>query len=102
MPIQMDTQNGVVILTMDNSPENAFTMEMVQQFNSALDKIEADDAVRGVVVTGAGGQFFSSGMNLQYVMGLETDAIKEFFKKLFTFLIKYFIIWNIIFKSICI
>ncbi|MGB5218947.1 MAG: enoyl-CoA hydratase/isomerase family protein [Smithella sp.] len=91
MPIQKDTRNGVIILAMDNSPENAFTMDMIQQFNAALDRIEADDAVRGVVVTGAGGQFFSSGMDLQYVMGLETDAIKKFFKKLFTFFHRVFV-----------
>jgi enoyl-CoA hydratase len=91
MPIKMENRNGVMILVMDNSPENAFNMEMIQQFNGALDNIEADDAVRGVVVTGAGGQFFSSGMDLRYVMRLEADAMKEFFKKLFTFFHRAFV-----------
>lgn len=91
MPIHMNTRNGVAILAMDNSPENAFTMDMIQQFNAALDKIEADDAVRGVVVTGSGGQYFSSGMDLHYVMGLEADAIKKFFKTLFTFFHRAFV-----------
>ncbi len=91
MPIHIQTKNEVAILVMDNSPENAFNMEMIQQFNGALDKIEADDAVRGVVVTGAGGQFFSSGMDLQYVMKLEADAIKAFFKTLFTFFHRAFV-----------
>jgi len=91
MPIRMSTQNGVAILAMDNSPENGFTMEMIQQFNTALDKVEADDAVCGIVVTGSGGQFFSSGMDLQYVMGLEAGAIKKFFKKLFTFFHRAFV-----------
>jgi enoyl-CoA hydratase/carnithine racemase len=91
MSIRMDKRNGVAILAMDNSPENAFTMEMIQKFNAALDSIEADDTVRGVVVTGAGGQFFSSGMDLQFVMGLEADAMKEFFKTLFTFFHRAFV-----------
>jgi len=91
MPIKMDKRNGVMILTMDNSPENGFTMEMIQQFNAALDKIEADDLIRSVVVTGAGNQFFSSGMDLKYVNGLEADAIKAFFKKLFTFFHRVFV-----------
>jgi enoyl-CoA hydratase/carnithine racemase len=52
MPVKMDKRNGVVILTMDNSPENGFTMDMIQQFNAALNKVEADDVIRGVVVTG--------------------------------------------------
>ncbi len=91
MPIHMDTRNGVAILVMDNSPENAFNMEMIQQFNAALDKVDADDAIHSVVVTGDGGQFFSSGMDLQYVMRLEADAIKEFLKKLFTFFHRAFV-----------
>lgn len=91
MPIHIQTKNGVAVLVMDNSPENAFNMDIIQQFNTALDKIEADDAVRGVVVTGAGGQFFSSGMDLQYVMKLEADTIKDFFKKLFTFFHRAFV-----------
>lgn len=91
MPIHMDTRNEVAILAMDNSPENAFTSDMIQQFNAALDRIEADDKIRGVVVTGADGQFFSSGMDLQYVMKLEAKAIKIFFKTLFTFFHRTFV-----------
>ncbi|MFZ5563068.1 MAG: enoyl-CoA hydratase/isomerase family protein [Thermodesulfobacteriota bacterium] len=91
MPLQMDTRNSVMVLAMDNAPENAFTGEMIAQFNAALDAIEADDALRGVVVTGAGGQFFSSGMDLQYVMKLEANAIKGFFKELFTFFHRAFV-----------
>ncbi|MBN1472449.1 MAG: enoyl-CoA hydratase/isomerase family protein [Syntrophaceae bacterium] len=91
MPIKMDTKNGVMILAMDNSPENAFNMEIIQQFNAALDKVETDNAIRGVVVTGAGGQFFCSGMDLQYVMKLKADAMKKFFKALFTFFHRAFV-----------
>lgn len=91
MPIKMNIKNGVAILAMDNSPENAFTMEMIQQFNAALDKVEADDSIRGVVVTGAGGQFFCAGMDLQYVMKLEAADIKKFFKALFTFFHRAFV-----------
>ena len=91
MPIHMDTRNEVAILAMDNSPENAFTSDMIQQFNATLDRIEADDKIRGVVVTGADGQFFSSGMDLQYVMKLEAKAIKIFFKTLFTFFHRTFV-----------
>jgi len=91
MPIHIQTKNGVAVLVMDNSPENAFNMEMIQQFNAALDNIEADNAVRALVVTGAGGQFFSSGMDLKYVKKLEADTIKNFFTTLFTFFHRAFV-----------
>lgn len=91
MPIHMENKDGVAVLTMDNSPENAFNMEMIQQLNTDLDTVEADDAIHGVVVTGAGGLFFSSGMDLQYVKGLEAADIKKFFKTLFTFFHRAFV-----------
>jgi len=91
MPIKMDIKNGVAIVTMDNHPENGFTLDMIQQFNAALDKVEADDEIRGAVVTGAGGQFFCSGMDLQYVNGLEAADIKKFLKALFTFFHRAFV-----------
>lgn len=91
MSVRIETRNEVVVLFMDNPPENAFNSEMIRQFNKALDEIEADDGVRGVVVAGNGDQYFSAGMDIQYVMKLEEDAIKQFFKELFTFFHRAFI-----------
>lgn len=91
MPIKIEIRKEIALLLMDNKPENAFNSEMIQQFNQALTDIETINAVRGVVVAGASGQFFSSGMDIQYVMGLETEAIKQFFKELFTFFHRVFL-----------
>ena len=76
MSVRIETRNEITLLFMENPPENAFNSDMIQQFNKALDGIEADAAVRGVVVAGSGDQYFSAGMDIQYVMGLEEDAIK--------------------------
>ncbi len=91
MSVRIETRNEIAVLFMENPPENAFNSDIIQQFNKALDDIEADDAVRGVVVAGSGVQYFSAGMDIQYVMGLEEDAIKQFFKELFTFFHRAFI-----------
>lgn len=91
MMIQMEARNEVRIFYMDNGAENALNSELIGQFNASLDEIEADDAVRGVVVAGTPGNFFSSGMDIPYVMGLEADAIRVFFKELFTFFHRAFL-----------
>jgi enoyl-CoA hydratase/carnithine racemase len=91
MSVRLETRNGIAILTMDNPPENAFNSDMISLFNRFLDDIESDDALGGVVITGAGDQFFSAGMDIQYVMKLETDALKRFFKELFTFFHRVFL-----------
>lgn len=51
-------EDGVALLTLDR-PEvlNTFTAEMVGEVIEAFDRADADDAVRAVVVTGAGRAF---------------------------------------------
>ncbi|MCX7567923.1 crotonase/enoyl-CoA hydratase family protein [Sulfitobacter sp. F26169L] len=56
--VQTDITGGVMTLTL-NRPDklNAFTVEVMNQFIDAIDVADADDAVRCVVVTGAGRAF---------------------------------------------
>ena len=53
--IQTDVDEGVMMITLDR-PErmNAFTPEMMRELISAFDQADADDAVRAVIMTGAG------------------------------------------------
>lgn len=56
--IRFDVADGIATLTLDR-PErlNAFTVEMMREMIDAFDRIDADDEVRVVVVTGAGRAF---------------------------------------------
>ena len=56
-----ETRDGAVaILTMDNpGKRNALSMQMRREMIAALERIEEDNAVRSIVLTGAGGQFCS-------------------------------------------
>lgn len=53
-----DIADGIMTITL-NRPErlNAFTREMLMEMTDALDVADADDSVRGIVVTGAGRGF---------------------------------------------
>ncbi len=56
--IRYDVDEGIATLTL-NRPEklNAFTHEMLNEMIDAFDRADADDAVRCVIVTGAGRAF---------------------------------------------
>jgi enoyl-CoA hydratase/carnithine racemase len=56
--IAYDVDAGVLTLTL-NRPEklNAFTVTMMREMIDALDRADADDAVRAIIVTGAGRAF---------------------------------------------
>jgi enoyl-CoA hydratase/carnithine racemase len=60
--ILLDIEEGIATLTL-NRPEkmNAFTGTMMQEVIDAFDRTDADDAVRVVIVTGAGDRAFCAG-----------------------------------------
>jgi enoyl-CoA hydratase/carnithine racemase len=56
--IGYDVEDGILTLTL-NRPDklNAFTVTMLREMVDALDRADADDAVRAIIVTGAGRAF---------------------------------------------
>ena len=54
---------GVCVLTLDRPPANAIDESLLSDLLAALDGAGRDDAVRTIVLTGAGG-FFSAGFDL--------------------------------------
>ena len=72
-----DLSGGVLLVTF-NRPErkNAFNQQMWRDFRDALAEARADDAVRVVVVTGAGGAF-TAGQDLSEMMGGGAETADE-------------------------
>ena len=58
-------EDGIATLTLNNGKVNAFSHELIAQFNSALDKAQAERAV--VIVTGQPG-ILSGGYDLKVMM----------------------------------
>jgi 2-(1,2-epoxy-1,2-dihydrophenyl)acetyl-CoA isomerase len=66
----------VVLITL-NRPEklNAMSFELACDLHEELTKIETDDAVRAVIITGAGPRAFSSGGDIHQMVSLTTDEL---------------------------
>jgi len=79
--IRYEVGDGICTLTLDRPEKlNAFTVRMMQELLDAFDRIDADDAVRAVIVTGAG-RGFCAGADLS-AAGDKTfdygdDAVKQ-------------------------
>jgi enoyl-CoA hydratase len=65
-------EDGIATLTLNNGKVNAFSHELIAQFNGALDKAQADAAV--VIVTGQPG-ILSGGYDLKVMMSGPQYAI---------------------------
>ena len=56
--LRYDVEDGVATLTLSRPDKlNAFTVQMMDEMLHALDRVDADDAVRALIVTGEGRAF---------------------------------------------
>lgn len=63
----IELREQVLILTLSRGDvHNALDADTCEQLGRAIDRAEADAAVRAVIVTGAGDKAFSAGFDLQY------------------------------------
>lgn len=63
--IRYEVEQGIATLTLDRPAKmNAFTNVMMTEMIDAFDRSDADDAVRAVIVTGAGERAFCAGADL--------------------------------------
>lgn len=74
--VVLSAKDGTVLLLTLNRPaaRNALTPEMICRLADAFDAAETDDAVRVVVLTGAGDRAFCSGGDLAATLPLLTGA----------------------------
>jgi len=57
--------DGIATLTLNNPPMNVVTLGLTMALGQALDRLEADDTVRAVVLTGAGTRAFCAGSDVR-------------------------------------
>jgi enoyl-CoA hydratase len=57
-------EGGVATLTLNDPPVNAYTHEMMKEFDEAVLEARFDNDVQAIVITGHGERFFSAGANL--------------------------------------
>lgn len=63
MSFETKIEDGIIIFTFNNPKVNAINMETLKGIDEAVDKLNSDEALKGMVLTGAG-RFFSGGFCL--------------------------------------
>ncbi|MCP5151913.1 MAG: enoyl-CoA hydratase/isomerase family protein [Chromatiales bacterium] len=80
-PVLVDVEDGIGTVTL-NRPEklNAWDSPMREQVRAALESMNADAAVRAIVITGAGDRAFSAGQDLAETQAFTSgeDALRWF------------------------
>jgi enoyl-CoA hydratase len=69
--IRVAADGGIATLTIDRPDKlNALNAATVREIGRAVDSLRADDAVRGVIVTGAGSKSFVAGADIGELAGM--------------------------------
>jgi enoyl-CoA hydratase len=80
MLVEMEVSDGVAVITL-NDPErrNALNLPMVDEIVDAFDKIEADDQVGAIVVTGKP-PAFCAGADLSHLGGSQREGLRSVYE----------------------
>jgi enoyl-CoA hydratase/carnithine racemase len=62
--LRVEREDGFAVITLDRPPANAISEQLMRELNAALNELQADDAVRAVIITGAGDRIFCGGADL--------------------------------------
>jgi enoyl-CoA hydratase len=64
-PLIVEHNNNVATVSINDAPINRMTLAFMDELEALVPELEADRAVRAVIITGAGEQNFSVGMDLK-------------------------------------
>ena len=62
--LEFAREESFVVVTLNRPPANAISEPLMTELNAALSSVEEDDAVRSVIITGAGDRIFCAGADL--------------------------------------
>lgn len=69
--VQFETKSGVARITIDRAAvRNAISIETAAGLRAAIERVNADQAVRVAVITGAGDRVFAAGADLREILDL--------------------------------
>jgi len=69
--VERSVRRGLGLFTLrGGTPENTLALETLEDLAAAVEELAADESVRLVAITGAGGRIFSAGADLAAVAGL--------------------------------
>ena len=71
--LDLEREEGVAVVALNRPPANAISESLMRELDAVLTEIESDDAVRALIVTGAGDRIFCAARDLLRVLGRQRD-----------------------------
>jgi enoyl-CoA hydratase len=74
--ISTEQDGAVAVVTIDNPPMNALSAPLLEELEAEVERLDADDAVRAIVLKGAGERAFVAGADIKEFPSLR-EAVDE-------------------------
>jgi len=78
--MRIERSDGVAILAIDTPRNNAVNPDFIRECHGLLDAVEADDAIRALVVTSTHKSLFSPGADLPFLIELAPHDLRAYFE----------------------
>ncbi len=75
--ISSEQDGGVAVVTIDHPPVNALSAPLLEELEAEIDRRDADDSVRAIVLKGAGERAFVAGADISEFPSLRESATQE-------------------------
>ncbi len=76
--ILVEKDNGVAVITLNRPPMNPLNGQVFQELGRAADELQADPAVKAVIITGQGEKAFAAGADITEMANLTPVEAYEF------------------------
>ncbi len=76
--IELIKEGNVATLVLNRPPLNPLNSRVFEELGAAVDEIEADNALRAVIITGCGDKAFAAGADITEMVNLDTLGIYTF------------------------
>ncbi len=76
--VSWKVEDGVALMTMDHKSENRLSGPFTSELRQALSELFEDGSVKAVVLTGAHEKFFCNGLDLEWMMAQDREALVQF------------------------
>ena len=72
--VSAEVDGSVAIVTIDHPPVNALSAPLLEELEAEIDRLDADDGVRAIVLVGAGDRAFVAGADISEFPSLRESA----------------------------
>ena len=88
--IKETIEDGIVIITLDHGATNSITIDTLRQIDALVTRVNTEDELKGIVLTGEG-RFFSSGFHLpDFIAFKDYEEITKWFDEEEQLLLNFF------------